>query len=374
MDLTKGAVHEWFISCEDKLSTGNIIPEFCAKFNVDTSQIEGIKPKSFWNKVRRLEKWKQKNRRNEKEQIEKYFSEKFEILESSTQEHPLIDTNRRLSEENISLKRQLESVPNLQEQLKLQEECLVSLSNTVKDGILQQRVSQELIDKLKKEIEANDEERSKLATELDSLEESCRSKSHAQCKTIRYRNQQIVKLKHNNKIMVQALKAENSALKVTNDKLVAERNKLIDCSQDLSQQLKSSGSLNKDMNLRKIQLERRLESLQERLVLSDGEGIAELEAECSSLKDEVSQLRAENRDLEQLVALCNSDEVVTFADGRFTDEIREVIMNLVALNVSINKVNDVIRVVLRTLLKKDVDKLRLPSMALRKLFARRRGL
>ena len=44
----------------------------------------------------------------------------------------------------------------------------------------------------------------------------------------------------------------------------------------------------------------------------------------------VSQLRSENKDLEQLVEVLE-EVVVTFADGRFTDEIREVIMNLFAL-------------------------------------------
>ena len=36
-------------------------------------------------------------------------------------------------------------------------------------------------------------------------------------------------------------------------------------------------------------------------------------------------------------------------------------MELVSLNVSINEVNDVIEVVLRTLTNKDVSKIRLPS-------------
>ena len=64
--------------------------------------------------------------------------------------------------------------------------------------------------------------------------------------------------------------------------------------------------------------------------------------------------------------ILEDDKVVTFADGRFTDEIREVIMELVLFNVSINKVSDVIQFVLRTLANKDVSKICLPSDGCRK--------
>ena len=94
--------------------------------------------------------------------------------------------------------------------------------------------------------------------------------------------------------------------------------------------------------------------------------VCELQKQCDVLLLKVDNLNAENNELEKLVALLQNDTVVTFADGRYTDEIREVIMELVSLNVSINKVNDVIEVVLHTLSKKDVSKLRLPSDGCRK--------
>ena len=64
-----------------------------------------------------------------------------------------------------------------------------------------------------------------------------------------------------------------------------------------------------------------------------------LEKEVSSLSKKVQELVKENRDLNQLVAILQDDEIVTFQNGRYCNEIREVIMELVSLNVTVKKVN-----------------------------------
>ena len=72
-------------------------------------------------------------------------------------------------------------------------------------------------------------------------------------------------------------------------------------------------------------------------------------------------LDKEHRELEQLIDIVNSEEVTTFQNGRFTNELRKTVMELVSLNVSINKISDVIRVVVNNLTKSGGSKLRLPS-------------
>ena len=52
-----------------------------------------------------------------------------------------------------------------------------------------------------------------------------------------------------------------------------------------------------------------------------------------------------------------------FENGRYCDEVRETIMELVSLNVSMNKVNEVIHTVIQKLTKKSVG--RLPSNAVK---------
>ena len=54
------------------------------------------------------------------------------------------------------------------------------------------------------------------------------------------------------------------------------------------------------------------------------------------------------------------DVISTFENGKYTDEIREAIMELLQMNVSMTKVKNVIRTVLKKLAGKDIG--RLPSI------------
>ena len=79
--------------------------------------------------------------------------------------------------------------------------------------------------------------------------------------------------------------------------------------------------------------------------------------------EEVKKINAENLQLQQFINLMEDNEIITFKEGKYTNEIQEVIMELLALNVSMNKVNDVIRVVLKKLANKEVS--HLPSKGLK---------
>ena len=92
---------------------------------------------------------------------------------------------------------------------------------------------------------------------------------------------------------------------------------------------------------------------------SDVSSVKNLEDEVKYLGGKVNSLVNENKELQELLSLLEDDNVVTFEDGRYTNDIREVIMKLLSLNVSMKKVNSVIKVVLEGLAKKKVD--RLPS-------------
>ena len=73
------------------------------------------------------------------------------------------------------------------------------------------------------------------------------------------------------------------------------------------------------------------------------------------------ELKEKNKELEQLTCLLEDDTISTFEDGKYVDEVREVIMELLAMNVSMSKVNEVIRTVLKKLTGKSLS--RLPSKA-----------
>lgn len=72
------------------------------------------------------------------------------------------------------------------------------------------------------------------------------------------------------------------------------------------------------------------------------------------MEQQVKELKLQN---EELTKIMNTDIVKTFKDGRYKDEIREVIMELLAMNVSIRKVDGVIKTILKKLAGKDVEQL-----------------
>ena len=84
-----------------------------------------------------------------------------------------------------------------------------------------------------------------------------------------------------------------------------------------------------------------------------------IENELQELTAKTESLNRENGELEKPVTLLQDVEVVTFQDGKYCDDVREVVMKLLSLNIGVNKVDDVIKVVLRKLAKKEVT--RLPS-------------
>ena len=56
-----------------------------------------------------------------------------------------------------------------------------------------------------------------------------------------------------------------------------------------------------------------------------------------SLNEQADMLKKENNELEQLVELLQDEKVVTFADGRYCDDIHEAIMELLSMFISMGK-------------------------------------
>lgn len=91
------------------------------------------------------------------------------------------------------------------------------------------------------------------------------------------------------------------------------------------------------------------------------------------MEDTLKQLEKEKQELTELKMLMNEDVITTFQDGKYTNEIREVIMELLSMNVSMRKIDGVIRTVLNKLVGKDVQQL--PSSWLKsQLLVEARGL
>ena len=71
------------------------------------------------------------------------------------------------------------------------------------------------------------------------------------------------------------------------------------------------------------------------------------------------------------MSLLEDEEIVTFQDGRYCDEVREVIVDLLSMDVSMNQVNNVIKTVLKKLTSKSVSTLKSVGLKLRLLLEAR---
>ena len=74
-------------------------------------------------------------------------------------------------------------------------------------------------------------------------------------------------------------------------------------------------------------------------------------------------MESESRALEQLVEILKDSVVTTFKYGKYTNDVRECAMALLPLNVSINKIDQVIKMILNKLAKKGIK--RLPSAGIK---------
>ena len=97
--------------------------------------------------------------------------------------------------------------------------------------------------------------------------------------------------------------------------------------------------------------------------------IAKLESEIETLNVEVTA--EQNKVLALKEKLSEIDTCVTYADGKYTDKIRECYMSLLSLGVSASKIDPAIRTVLK-LVNKSVE--RLPSATLAKTMALEAGI
>lgn len=63
------------------------------------------------------------------------------------------------------------------------------------------------------------------------------------------------------------------------------------------------------------------------------------------LEEKLNSLEEENRELSQLGTVLNSPEVIGFQNGRYTDDIRETIIELLQRNVAMRNVGPIIQII-----------------------------
>lgn len=118
------------------------------------------------------------------------------------------------------------------------------------------------------------------------------------------------------------------------------------------------------MKSEKHKLQKRLCGLKISLNKTKCSLVTQHEDEICDLKEQINLRNKKITELQQLNVLLESDQIKTFENGWYVNEVRECIMSLLAeCNVSMNKVNSVISTVLKKMT--GVLPARLPSMAVK---------
>ena len=144
----------------------------------------------------------------------------------------------------------------------------------------------------------------------------------------------------------------NKKIKYRDEKLVvlktasdSEIEKLTRSVRNMTLQLEQNSSKLVALSDEKTALRKKVDYLKKKLenekmlnVDLRSKDVSQLEEELEFLNKKVFELKQENKEFNDLIALLQDDEIVTFHDGRFSDDIRETIMELLSLNVSMSKV------------------------------------
>ena len=379
--LTKGAIFNMYKSLKESgENTIEGVNKKCAELFPSDYQKCDSNPKSVFTKVKKVyDEIAYANRSSKTLYADTKMSELFQFPKLTTNLerslNHLTPRKRKLQEElletkkvNKTLKRNLSKAMEQNESLKNDTEVLEDqyfnyistmqkVINKANSVLFKKNCA---LKEVREEYEASNKQFSELTEKLDTVTvELLKSKEKLGKSSTRNLNKK--------------LKRRDDTLQKQKELLTEQQSQMDKYANDLNsmeQNLNENKTEILDLKTEKRKLQKKISYLRiklEKAKRERGGGNLLLEEEylheIDEMKQNVNVLQNENKELEELVSLLEGEEVVTFQNGKYTDEVRETVMELLSMNVSMNRVNDVIRTVLRNLASKDVD--RLPSNALK---------
>ncbi|XP_065659664.1 structural maintenance of chromosomes protein 2-like isoform X1 [Hydra vulgaris] len=245
-----------------------------------------------------------------------------------------------LKKENKILKRKMESMMDLQMDYFTHLKDFEDMSNNLKILISKNSLIEAELNFIKKCYCEKEDKLNNIENKLELLKSKKESFNVRNLnKKIKYRDTQL-EIKKNK---INLLKNEEKKI------ILQLKNKIT----DINSILQNSDINISELKNEKIKLQKKVSNLKVILqnktnYINDNnmKDVISLEKEVVSLYSKTNILKEENLELQKLVSLLDDDEVITFEDGRYSDDIRETIMKLLSMNVSMNSVNEVIKVVL----------------------------
>ncbi len=165
-----------------------------------------------------------------------------------------------------------------------------------------------------------------------------------------------------------ATRNANKKLKRREEKLELQKVKIIDQDHQIVKYKKKMSGLETQLS----KLRNNLDKVNHRAIywrkksqdIKDYDSVkrGKFQEEIKKLHDELSDLSLENCELQDSIESIVSEELTTFEHGRYSDDVRVCIYELLSLNVGVRNVAPIIRCVLKNIAHKTVD--RLPSHGL----------
>lgn len=285
---------------------------------------------------------------------------KRKLAARETESEELKETVLEQKEHLRSLETVLEAQKVKEKDLKEKEKDLIDLSSQLKELQSRHNILLDDMAKLTAEFDPARHElkvykkkyadKEKDMVRLEKALNSCQNKLQKTNprnvnKKLKRREENLDKLKKEHaklKTVVQELQEEHHLSK---DQLTRARAEIEAFKQDVHETSDSKRKLYKQAWYQKKQRERHSSGMSEEL---------------ESLQERVKFLERREKELQELIDLMEDDSIMTFEEGRYNDCIRQTIMELLAQNVSMNKVSSVIRTVIKNLAGKCLD--RLPSI------------
>lgn len=332
-----------------------------------------------------------KNKRTQQDAINSLLSKNFQI---SRRQEELLDTPRKkkLKKELLDSNKQLKTAKR-----KLQEtsDLVITMAEKMEKEISHRQSTEstnkqlsEEVEHLSKSLDALTEEKQQILQELDELTKNFNPVKHElEEYTKKYEKARTelssIQVRYNDTIK----KMSNTSTRNINKKLKRRDDKIEEL-KDAKLQAKKMEQTVKELQEELGECRANLNAtecaaneMEEQIVKSrkekkrvyqsywyekkkgenENNTFGSCERELAYLQTRINTLTNKNKELADLVDLLKDEEITTFKDGRYSDDIRITIMELLACNVSMAKVSKVMKVVVKNLAGKDLRQV--PSLA-----------
>ena len=375
-------VYEFFCQNEPLPPIADVLKLFITKYPeysqcVDVENTGSPKSVNFYRRLLRVyEKVKgyikNKNKKENKRKLEECEKQDFHLqakvpraAESSAGN---TEINDRLQQEIIALKQENKELQKkYQDVAREAEESVSEYEEALNQMKIMVKKTEENFDEILVEnMSAKGGELDVLRSKLCIIEEEFQLKEQkllqAEQKVKKYCTKNQGRRENRHKSKIQELKVTNKSLiskaALTEERLNSEIRELTQEKELLESTLENEQLKVAELVRERINLKKNISSIKKKSASKENsqkQKLVEAENEVDKQWLRLKALEKSNADLQQLIDICEGEKLTTLNDGCYTDSIREVVIELLKMNISIRNISPAIQVVIEKLTNRTID-------------------